>query len=326
MNKKLLPVLLCAFLFSHYCLHGQTHTGPVAKPKLGTIINGGNLMPSEPTSYAPLRANCDFDALFTVILANLVTTSNGPANTYKLPPEHEPMVLKVTVNNADYCFPLTHFTPFNVDEIENISVPLYTSTVRVEGLQMQSNCIKSSAFSLDWSAKLIVGGEYLCATPDDYPLCNYLGETDIYPCHLFVSDEDEGCPIDPAECSNSTLASFSGSIPLQCGDCMGEAIGVSPYATMAAPGLKRQSKIPNRNFTFSPNPFQDVLRIYWSTDEQPQQIDVTDLNGRLLYSWKASELEGRHSLQLQTASLDAGVYFLRYTDKAGTIAKKLIHQ
>ena len=66
-----------------------------------------------------------------------------------------------------------------------------------------------------------------------------------------------------------------------------------------------------RPYTYYPNPAQDELRLYFSPDVSPTQIDLYDLQGRLV----KTQRNGLESLNLQ--GIAAGTYTMRVTLEGG---------
>jgi hypothetical protein len=74
--------------------------------------------------------------------------------------------------------------------------------------------------------------------------------------------------------------------------------------------------------SFSPNPSYDVVRIEWPNSLSIHAIEITDLTGRLLASYKP-EQNGEFILRLPD---QAGVYIVRFRSVHFTLAKRLVKQ
>ena len=66
-----------------------------------------------------------------------------------------------------------------------------------------------------------------------------------------------------------------------------------------------------RPYAYYPNPAQDELHLHFSPDVTPTQIDLYDLQGRLVHTQR----NGLESLNLQ--GLAAGTYTMRVTLEGG---------
>ncbi|MBS1533643.1 MAG: T9SS type A sorting domain-containing protein [Bacteroidetes bacterium] len=72
------------------------------------------------------------------------------------------------------------------------------------------------------------------------------------------------------------------------------------------------------NFTVSPNPTSDILKITNNTNVNVNSIEVTDMNGRVV-----KQVKGMVD-QINVAELNAGVYFLKIASDKGTGTTKII--
>lgn len=72
------------------------------------------------------------------------------------------------------------------------------------------------------------------------------------------------------------------------------------------------------NFTVSPNPTADILKIANNTNVNVTSIEVTDMNGRVV-----KQVKGMVD-QINVAELNAGVYFLKIASDKGTGTTKII--
>jgi hypothetical protein len=74
-----------------------------------------------------------------------------------------------------------------------------------------------------------------------------------------------------------------------------------------------------------PNPVNDQLNIALTgTLSGTVDVQVLDLNGRLVRSERRSLMSGRNQLQLSTADLDAGLYLLRLGNSNTTISRRFV--
>lgn len=72
------------------------------------------------------------------------------------------------------------------------------------------------------------------------------------------------------------------------------------------------------NFTATPNPTSDILKITNNTNVSVNSIEVTDMNGRVV-----KQVKGMVD-QINVAELNAGVYFLKIASDKGTGTTKII--
>ena len=75
------------------------------------------------------------------------------------------------------------------------------------------------------------------------------------------------------------------------------------------------------NFAVYPNPADNVLNISTKNSSTLTQIQMTDLNGRIVKSLNAGELS---NAQLNIGDLNAGVYFLKVSSAEGVGTTKII--
>ena len=76
------------------------------------------------------------------------------------------------------------------------------------------------------------------------------------------------------------------------------------------------------NLTVYPNPANNVLNISNSVNATINNVDVTDLNGRVIKSVKVNATEG----QISVSDLAAGMYMVKITTDQGTGVKKIVKQ
>jgi len=74
------------------------------------------------------------------------------------------------------------------------------------------------------------------------------------------------------------------------------------------------------NFAVYPNPASNVLNIDSKSNVALTQLQLTDINGRIVKEVKASGL----STQINVSELNAGVYFLKATSAQGTGTTKIV--
>ena len=75
------------------------------------------------------------------------------------------------------------------------------------------------------------------------------------------------------------------------------------------------------NFAVSPNPANTVVNISNKNNSTLNQIQLTDLNGRIVKSINAN---GVSNIQINIADLNTGVYFLKITSDKGVGTTKII--
>ena len=82
-----------------------------------------------------------------------------------------------------------------------------------------------------------------------------------------------------------------------------------------------ETEIQVRPYLFWPNPVQNILQLQYSTDVIPTQIELYDLQGRLVHTQRT----GLESLNLQ--GLSAGTYTMRVTLEGGkTFSDKVVKE
>jgi len=69
-----------------------------------------------------------------------------------------------------------------------------------------------------------------------------------------------------------------------------------------------------RPYTYYPNPAQNELHLQYSPDVKPTQVELYDLQGRLVHS----QSDGLESISLQ--GLSAGQYFMKVTLENGKVS------
>ena len=75
------------------------------------------------------------------------------------------------------------------------------------------------------------------------------------------------------------------------------------------------------NYAVYPNPANNVLNINSKNTSVFEQVQLTDVNGRIVKSEKTS---GVITYQMNIADLNAGVYFLKVTSNQGSSSTKII--
>lgn len=77
---------------------------------------------------------------------------------------------------------------------------------------------------------------------------------------------------------------------------------------------------PIFNFSFFPNPAQDVLKVEYAGSSKPSKIEILDLNGRVLQSQDLAQGEG--ATEFQISDLSNGVYLLRIQQDGQVLTTK----
>lgn len=97
----------------------------------------------------------------------------------------------------------------------------------------------------------------------------------------------------------------------------------------ASPIITKSNEFKNRiDYIIAPNPANDVLRVELinCSDSKNRQIDLLDLNGKIIYTDMWSE-SGSCIKELKTSSIKSGIYFLKINsnlDKENLIRKIII--
>ncbi|MEM9918381.1 MAG: T9SS type A sorting domain-containing protein [Bacteroidota bacterium] len=332
-NKTLKSILIgCLFLFalsSHAQIKILTVPDTIPDgelPILGTIINGGNLVPESdyPAEYV-LGADCVEYFSFTVLVANLGDQTVGNTKSLSLPSfGYEPMALRLTIGHESGCIELDNFEPYDTPEGYN----LYQSTVFVP-VNLRNFCkankfgnVINPSFSVEWFAEIIKAdgndcdGEY-----ELYPFCDYTDPGSLYPCDIF--DLGANCPLSPGICDNESLTTFDGEFYIECGDCKSNGIIISDVPSLELPfdkdRVKRTSSNPENEFLMLPNPFNSLLNIQWLGQQAtPTEVTLRDVNGRILQRWIPPADGADHpSIQIDTKQLPAGMYIATIKDDQG---------
>lgn len=76
-----------------------------------------------------------------------------------------------------------------------------------------------------------------------------------------------------------------------------------------------------QNFAVYPNPADNVINISNKNNTTLNQVQVTDLNGRVV---KSVNVNGVANTQINIGDLNAGVYFLKVTNSQGVGTTKFI--
>lgn len=96
-----------------------------------------------------------------------------------------------------------------------------------------------------------------------------------------------------------------------------DIIGIDTFSVDRA--LSTQSFF-TQNYSVYPNPASDVLNVSAKNNVSIKEIQLTDVNGRIVKTVKANETAS----QINIADLNAGVYFLKVTSDLGTGTTKVV--
>ncbi|MEO1516777.1 MAG: T9SS type A sorting domain-containing protein [Bacteroidota bacterium] len=313
MMTMLLAMVFCMPLM------GQTgfQQGDGPQPETTTIIyDSSEGLLGEDTRY--VDETCGLTDTFFV---NVVNLELFPINAgldytdefvaFSLPSTHPPMYLEYNMGAFNSgTVQLTEFFPIGNDSTEEDKAKVFQARVAITP-NFTVTCQNSTTGeeNISWDAQL------QGADGKAYPICNHVNTTDIFSC---VAIKETGAFCDnPGDCDNDVVSRFGGVFSINCRNCKQ---GFSLPRTKA-----ENSNFDSNGLNISPNPFVSELTISWATPNQrPDHIELYDLNGRIIYQWRASELEGRSHLQWNSANLPSGVYFIHTTNKQHKSVNKVI--
>ncbi|MEM9819869.1 MAG: T9SS type A sorting domain-containing protein [Bacteroidota bacterium] len=150
-----------------------------------------------------------------------------------------------------------------------------------------------------------------------YPVHLYSGEDDIFSCLVFVetcnycNNSLEVCP------PNSGLPIYPVDEFIDCEECnagLREDNG----------GEYERRDLPEQ-LSASPNPFRDVIDVqYQFAGDKAAQIDLMDVNGRLVYQRSIAPGDRQSRLSIDASHLANGVYYCRMTTASSQKVIRLI--
>jgi hypothetical protein len=97
----------------------------------------------------------------------------------------------------------------------------------------------------------------------------------------------------------------------------GRGVWRSPLPTILA-----SAEFENNNFVIYPNPSTDLFNIKIG-DMQPQNIEVTDISGKILFS-KNDFDNSNGEIQIDFSSVAKGVYFIKLSANKKSVVKKIV--
>jgi hypothetical protein len=298
MNHTLTRILVCCIALVYLSTDGIGQIIPdgclTRAPTLGTIINDPdfNLEPE----HLWVGEDCSVEVEFNLLLANLESTGT---NIYVLPSNLDPMGLRIEIGGQTYCYELREFY--------NLCDNIYYSRTRVS-VNVSTQCGLLGDDTLPWKVEVVkYSANQSCEDQELYELCNHTGVNDIYDCAIF----DVDCPTEtPYECEDIDLGTFTDIIQLNCDGC--ERIDAPTYGNDVDRVIRNGQKSVDSAVQVAPNPVGETTRISWSMDKiNPHQIEILDVNGRLLQVWTKENLQGKSAVLWEASMQSGGVYFVR---------------
>ena len=97
----------------------------------------------------------------------------------------------------------------------------------------------------------------------------------------------------------------------------GRGVWRSPLPTILA-----SAEFEYDNFVIYPNPSTDIFNVKIG-DMQPQNIEVTDISGKILFSKKEFDNSGGE-IQINLSNVAKGVYFIKLATDKKSVVKKIV--
>jgi hypothetical protein len=125
-------------------------------------------------------------------------------------------------------------------------------------------------------------------------------------------------------CSITWVASESGTYLIvinEAGACGVEGGDDGGFPALSAANASIDNVLAG-SFSVYPNPTKDMLNISNSIGAEINSVTITDINGRTVKQVTANGVES----QINTADLNAGVYFVNINSNQGSLTKKIVKQ
>ncbi|MEM9918382.1 MAG: T9SS type A sorting domain-containing protein [Bacteroidota bacterium] len=313
---------LAIFVFA--ILASTSVLGQVKSPILGTIINGGNFGPGQVVSPLELNQNCKYTANFSVLVSNLEETA---PDQYAFPQQgYPPMYLQITIDGETSCHEVTEFFPHTDAPYSNI----FYGGVDIE-ISLNEYCFSNYpgsggnvGFSIDWEVRILQEGSCSDESPL-YPICSFTEADELFSSQVFLLGAGPH-----SACNSKKVALYDGKLNLSCGDCNGLAYydpDIKYEFDLDSIAIDGRNVTPLTDETVSvvPNPFESSFTLSWaSSSKQLQQIDLYNAQGYLLKQWSGVDLDRSNYIDVNTAQLLSGVYFLSFRYPSETLVRKII--
>ncbi len=334
MNKYLLLTVLCGIFLNITQITAQVVTGGI--PIMTTILGkGGDGQNS--TFYS--NSNCNIIVERTFYAANLEQfeiNENTPLNygeVFYLPEDYPDMDFEYTIGSISGIQHINYFIYIGQELSVNGIVHLYKHDFQVT-IDVSDVCEGASsleATGLDYDFSLVdPNASDKFGNPLPYPICNYVGENDIFPCSVFgfsfcttqFRGESEGC-------NNANLTTATSSFKVYCHeDCTGESreqrfhntSNIGNSATRKFVDIKSHVKV-------YPNPFKSFLSIEVSNNLSAETtIKIFDPTGNLIYELLRNSDVSDEMYSVNFDHIPSGLYFLKLSSKDFSEVLKIVKQ
>ncbi len=323
-------VMLCLFVGSTFSLQAQCSIDGVMSNLIKICSNdigtGGSnpLPPTGCTSQSiPVYLNneCEGYVNINVYLTNLVSNPVKDV-VYTLPSSYPPIYIRheYSEGNWQVTGPYTEFTYHgqvagNAPGLYDLYyAPASLPTARTSN----TGCSEAQTPTLDYFDMTIeivtIDGQGY----DLYPIGDYATASDIFSCSLF---DETDCLCERNPCANADDPTFEVEVCIDCGTCR-------DYLDPSDTDGDRSAAIEKGSFEnvqVSPNPFQDVIELFFTTNTAgPLTWEIYDARGALLQSQQQNFAAGQHSQSINTDQLPVGIYYLQIRNEEMQVSQKVI--
>lgn len=260
--------------------------------------------------------NCDAILRVRIMVANLNEGQDIEKNAiYDLPDGYPLLYLEHYIDGALGVNLVNAFRYSHNAQTAGGLVPMFEQFVNIP-FNIQDQCGDNpNGFMPDVLLKLITYDQFNNTIL--YPMHVYSAEDDIFSCLVFVetcnycNNSLEVCP------PTSGLPLYTVDEFISCDNCNAEPR--DQYEE------EDQQQLLSDRFTATPNPFQDVIDInYQFTGDKPAQIELLDVNGRVVYQKSIPLADQQGFLRIDANQLVNGIYYCRMISASSQKVVRLI--